>query len=1213
MRTIFLIILIVISSLTQATNYYFANSGNDITGAGTIGNPYKTTSKVEALALVGGDTVFFKRGDTFVSTEIMYVEGGTVGNPVVFTAYGTGAKPIITTYGDIPNWRTAGNWTNIGGNVWTFQFGGYYLFNRLWINGVEVSRVPTANDIAVNSTNIWNYHWSDKLYLYSATNPASTFSSMKINTLDKIFYCDYGNIVFSYLDLQASHNCIKIANSADNFIIDSCNIGWNSDGRGINAANSDTTHSIDNVLIRNCNFDSNDEMMYVGYEAQSAFAAIDFKNGGSNWEIESCFFKNWGHSSIDVEVSLIDTGYQSDNISIHDNYFTAPDIYYGRAMGIGGRDGFMSNVVVYNNYSYDCPTPTQINGGATKIYNNIFDNNHRESLIIAKPYSTGAAFSVSNSDYNVSVSGMEIFNNVFANAYDAGFDFGGYDGSPDMEGLIFANNILYDNASSTRSSDYQLYIYDQVSMKGNVFKNNLFYKEGVTDVIYYGNSSTNDYPHTVSEFNAEIGTDGDEMVYNIFGNPLFVSSTDFHLQSNSPAIDVGDNTINTTEGESPDIGAFEYIPHNKYYFASSGDDTTGIGTILNPYKSITKCNELWNDAVFFQGDSIFFKRGDTFNGTLLISEGGTSSNNITVAAYGTGAKPIISGTTSITGWSAEGGTTYVKYGLTLEGTLTFILIDNKWYPMSRYPDYGTDLIYETHGGLTTIIDNENMSSSINWTGANIFIRKNEFVGGRGVITNHFSNAITFTNLSDSQEPTDESYYFIQNDLRAMSLFGEWTCAAGSPSNFYVRLPSTPDHYDLQVPVIEKLVDIQNDHISMNNIHLKGCTGNAVSVTGEYANIQSCDIEFAGLDGINLNSLGATVNNCRITNIGQTGIWALKPNITITNNTLRNISSIEGIGLTSSYGIGINVSDTNTLVQYNSIDSVGAMGISFTGHNTQIRNNIVSNYQLNMNDGGGIYTGEGIVLGQGPLSSKRRVIDGNIVLNGRGKEGKPGIGMYVLGIYLDAYSSNIVVSNNSVANAPIEGISVQVAHDVTLTGNTVYDCLTSLKLNEWDAQNSIYNIPMKRNIWASSDGNSIPFAYASNQGDIDATITGDSNYYCRSTLSAVVSTYEEIILSNTWTNRTLANWQAYKGQDANSHEVLLPSEDNILFVYNASKTTEVRQLMHKYTGIDGVIYNGSVVLAPYTSKILMLSGEITRPYSFIQHNGKRVVNNGFLKY
>jgi hypothetical protein len=46
----------------------------------------------------------------------------------------------------------------------------------------------------------------------------------------------------------------------------------------------------------------------------------------------------------------------------------------------------------------------------------------------------------------------------------------------------------------------------------------------VTDLVYYGHSATNDYPHTVAEFNAENGTARDVISGNTSGDPILINS-----------------------------------------------------------------------------------------------------------------------------------------------------------------------------------------------------------------------------------------------------------------------------------------------------------------------------------------------------------------------------------------------------------------------------------------------------------------------------------------------------------------------------------------------------------------------------------------------------------------------------------------------------------------------------------------------------------------
>jgi hypothetical protein len=81
------------------------------------------------------------------------------------------------------------------------------------------------------------------------------------------------------------------------------------------------------------------------------------------------------------------------------------------------------------------------------------------------------------------------------------------------------------------------------------------------------------------------------------------------------------------------------LSHN-YYFSSAGNDNND-GTILHPFRSISKFNSLELKA----GDKIFFKSGETFNGSMLIdsTKYGTAKKNIEISSYGDGKATINSG------------------------------------------------------------------------------------------------------------------------------------------------------------------------------------------------------------------------------------------------------------------------------------------------------------------------------------------------------------------------------------------------------------------------------------------------------------------------------------------------------------------------------------------------------------------------------------------
>lgn len=97
------------------------NDGTTSTPGGPHG-PWKTIGQVNSQPNVAGRSLRFKRGDrwdrTGLATSTLSPNGGgSVGNPVVYDAYGTGAQPAID--GSVDGSPSgASSWTNVGTNIW---------------------------------------------------------------------------------------------------------------------------------------------------------------------------------------------------------------------------------------------------------------------------------------------------------------------------------------------------------------------------------------------------------------------------------------------------------------------------------------------------------------------------------------------------------------------------------------------------------------------------------------------------------------------------------------------------------------------------------------------------------------------------------------------------------------------------------------------------------------------------------------------------------------------------------------------------------------------------------------------------------------------------------------------------------------------------------------------------------------------------------------
>ena len=88
-------VLLLSYSLCAQNQYYLSSSTGNDSNDGSQTQPWKTLSKISNTTLGPGDTVYFKKGDTFRGHFV--VDGsGTEQSPITFTSYGNGNQPIIS-------------------------------------------------------------------------------------------------------------------------------------------------------------------------------------------------------------------------------------------------------------------------------------------------------------------------------------------------------------------------------------------------------------------------------------------------------------------------------------------------------------------------------------------------------------------------------------------------------------------------------------------------------------------------------------------------------------------------------------------------------------------------------------------------------------------------------------------------------------------------------------------------------------------------------------------------------------------------------------------------------------------------------------------------------------------------------------------------------------------------------------------------------------
>ena len=85
--------------------------------------------------------------------------------------------------------------------------------------------------------------------------------------------------------------------------------------------------------------------------------------------------------------------------------------------------------------------------------------------------------------------------------------------------------------------------------------------------------------------------------------------------------------------------SFSLCAQNQYYLSSSTGNDNNNGSQNQPWKTLSKISNTTLDP----GDTVYFKKGDTFRGHYVVNGSGTEENPITFKSYGSGNQPVISG------------------------------------------------------------------------------------------------------------------------------------------------------------------------------------------------------------------------------------------------------------------------------------------------------------------------------------------------------------------------------------------------------------------------------------------------------------------------------------------------------------------------------------------------------------------------------------------
>jgi len=503
------------------------------------------------------------------------------------------------------------------------------------------------------------------------------------------------------------------------------------------------------------------------------------------------------------------------------------------------------------------------------------------------------------------------------------------------------------------------------------------------------------------------------------------------------------------------------------------------------------------------GDTVVFKRGDTFEGRLNLR---TLTDVTFMAGPGDLAEPVLTGLKPVLAsgdtWAADPDAPGA-WKADCEPCLATVKHDDKYsminllvddqgsmLALSRWPDldqadadegyYYWDGATPGSNGEVTFVDNE-LGTSPNWVGAEMVTRGKTWYQQRRLIQAHGANGLTTSRppsqaaavndyLNRSGGPQIDRGYFIQNHPDAMSNEGDWYYRGpinepdGAPLD--ERAPTTISVMSSTRPTGMKIAGekyvlniVGSSGLTFSNLDITGGHAANVRVTGNSRNLtfDGVDSYLAGDKAIEIRDAnGVTYRDSEIADAQGNGFYTWRCNSCHfgPNLHVHDIATVAGMGQSDdSQYVGARVHGNASSFKNSVVERVGYNGIHIRGIDVTVENNTVLDFNRVKADGGGIYTNNH------PGDTGDLIIRNNTIGNGIGSTAGIGSGVDVgrgatgsHGIYIDdklgapSPSVNVpaTIEGNTIFNVGDAGIKIHNSNDLVVTDNLVIDAHRTLQ-------------------------------------------------------------------------------------------------------------------------------------------------------------------------
>ncbi len=531
------------------------------------------------------------------------------------------------------------------------------------------------------------------------------------------------------------------------------------------------------------------------------------------------------------------------------------------------------------------------------------------------------------------------------------------------------------------------------------------------------------------------------------------------------------------------------------YVATDGDDTTGNGTITNPYKTFSKAI-----AEMSPGD-VCIIRGGIYKEELSVSKNGTVDNYLTFKAAD-GETVEIKATSVINGWQPHNGNIYkTTVNMSIDSRFRAIYHNGDYMDLARWPNntdnnrWTVDCTPVTGGdGSHFLADN---IPNIDWTGGMVYyLGAHSGASWTRTITSSSSGRIDHMGVDITKWPftphnptvwrkypnNNRGQLYLFNKLEALDHSREWYYDVTS-NTLYLQTPdgTIPANDSVEYAARQFTAQLRGDYIKLEGLNFFGgsikvhnnADNNQIinckithgveghdALTNSSAQVPNASIEILGANTV---VRGSNINHSAVSGI-TIASWSGAHNCIIEKNY---ISNTDYVGIHAS---PIRSSANNIKILKNTIFNTGRDGMYVAGSNCEVAYNDVSSSQIINSDSGVFYT-----VGNNNL--KNNEIHHNWFHDATAPSYSHETGKLAkaAGIYLDNNSKGYSVHHNVVWNVSWSGYQVNWNNtNLDFYHNTIWNAERAM--DSWvngftQSDNKIYNNYANTGDWFAGNGSS----------------------------------------------------------------------------------------------------------------------------------------------